>query len=775
MFMVTEEKSTFQIDIDYAKKLVEEWENKGYEAYILRERIGVFHYSGNREGEFQFVTHTDAAALYRVKRVNGKYILVLNYHRCWNYYNRKMVFISGTEDLREYECLFTDDVKITRGDEKNETVISKGIAAVRDCLRGNPARTAYREFEDTGTYSQILVSGGNELTIYVNGANQICKIKIQKASENLIIDEADNSYGSLTGRIPALVGVRPLSPEQMHGYALQLKYADDSTRNYYLHCFDTREIPAKCNISGYEFTIEDFMSATADGEGNIAFRNGYRVLRHILFYRSFRQVDVEHTDKEIYRDENITIHSLYRLPLKECRAVLRVIPRYWGNSEECYGPAEAFLDDNGIRISDITIYRREKKEETLWRNLVCVEPMGKYGYLNDDGTWFAPPIYDRADGFTDKCARVRRAGEDFLLMPDGTDKPFDFPLEMVDYTDGRYLFKAEEWQGEKPDPGYYYDYEDVTPGKWGVMDSEGNIIVEPKYVYATACWDMNCNLKEHAIVARFVDGNLRWGTIDRDGNEVIPCSCSGIYSRWGNGLAFQTEEEGTYGLMDFDGKVIVEPMFGYVEDYNIECRLITAGDNEDRLGVYSVDLGKMIIPKEFDCIDYDEHMISCEPLGICFMDRYFDYSGKEIFFEGYDYVSEASDGLLNTHKDGKAGIIDWNGNVIVPPILENGTDFALYKKGYMITGKKKRKGLARVSGEAILPEIYANIRFYGDILVASEQNKNNWCIRDTLFTLDGRPLLQGPYRRISIDEKRGTLSFESPLGHEYCRITRNER
>ena len=358
-------------------------------------------------------------------------------------------------------------------------------------------------------------------------------------------------------------------------------------------------------------------------------------------------------------------------------------------------------------------------------------------------------------------------------MLDGMEKTFDFPLEMIDYADGRYLFKAEDWQGEKPDPGYYYDYEDVTPGKWGVMDSEGNIIVEPKYVFAAACWDMDYNLKEHAIVARFVEGELRWGAIDRDGREVIPCSYCGLYSRWGNGLAFQTEEDGPYGLMDFEGNIIVEPMFGYIEDYNIEHRLITAGDNEDSIGVYSVDLGKMIIPEEFDCIDYNKHMISCEPFGMCLTERYFDYSGKEIFFEGYDYVSEASDGLLYTHKDRKTGLIDWEGNVIVPPILESNSDFALYNKGYMITGRDKRKGMARVSGEAILPEIYSDIHVYGDILVASERISGNWCIRDTLFALDGQPLLKGPYRHITIDGKRGTLSFESPLGHEYCRITRN--
>lgn len=605
-------------------------------------------------------------------------------------------------------------------------------------------------------------------------SNLICKIHLQEISGNLIIDESDNSYGSLIGHIPQLIGMRILSPEQIHGYALQFKYADDSTRNYYLHCFDTREIPEVCNISGYKFTNDDFMSAALDDAGNVTFRNGYRVPRHVLFYRSTRQVDIEHTDIDLYKGDEIIIHSLYRLPVEEESRRWKKIPWYRGRPDENYGTAEAFLDDNGVRVSDISVYSKEKKEGIMGAYLVCVEPTGKYGYLNGDGTWFAPPIYDRAEIFTDKCAMVARAGKNFLLISDSTEKQFDFPIDLVQFTNNRYLFKAEEWKGEEPDAGHYYDYSDVSPGKWGVMDSDCRVIVEPKYVFAVACWDMELNLKEYSIVARFVDEKLRWGVIDVDGIEVIPCIFSELYSCWGNSIVFQTKEQGPYGLMDFNGNIIVEPMFGYIDDYNVEHRLITAGDYEDDLGVYSIDLGKMIISGDFDCIDYGEHMISCEPFGSSSWKRYFDYSGKEIFFEGYDCVFELSGGLLCAYKDRKSGLIDLEGNVILPPISGGMSVLTNYNKGYVVTGIDNRKGLSRVSGEVILPEIYSDIRFYGDILVASERIEGNRCIRDTLFTLDGRPLLKGPYRHINIDEKSNTLSFESPLGHEYCKIIRND-
>ena len=191
--------------------------------------------------------------------------------------------------------------------------------------------------------------------------------------------------------------------------------------------------------------------------------------------------------------------------------------------------------------------------------------------------------------------------------------------------------------------------------------------------------------------------------------------------------------------------------------------MITAGDDRDNLGVFSVSLGRMITPTEFDCIDYGDKLISCEVQYTC-EDKYYDYDGNKLPFDAYDHVFE-HEGLLNAWKGGKLGVIDWSGKVIIPFVLQNGTDTQLkyYKKGYLVVCSGELKGLSRTNGDVILPEIYSDISFCGDYVVASVRNNTNWIVRDTLFTIDGKPLLEGPYRRIRIKEG-GVLTAETPQG-----------
>ncbi|MBQ7624808.1 MAG: WG repeat-containing protein, partial [Clostridia bacterium] len=318
-------------------------------------------------------------------------------------------------------------------------------------------------------------------------------------------------------------------------------------------------------------------------------------------------------------------------------------------------------------------------------------------------------------------------------------------------------------------PGYYYDYDEAKPGKWGFVNLDGKVVVEPKYVYAIGFWNGG---GEHSVVARFVDGKLRWGVIDLTGKEVIPCIYPEAYCRWGEAVAFKEEGKCLYGLLDFDGNVIVEPKFDYIEAYDPKHRMVTAGESEHDLGVYSVELGKMIIPAEFDCVDYGERMISCEIKHTC-KDKYYDYEGNELPFNDYESVFEYND-VLKAWKDGKVGVIDWDGSIIVPFILEDGTDIHTdyYRKGYYITGSHMLVGLSKTDGTVILPEIYSNISFHGGLVIASSWTDTKHSIKDALFTIDGVLLMEGRYRRMRIGDD-GILEAETPQGKYYYLITQS--
>lgn len=780
MFMLTEDDPFFHIDIEYAEALLHEWSLKGYKASILRECIDVDYYGNDHSNGFHFGTHSSPGrghALHEIKAVNGKDILVFSQHSCWESYYRKIKSVSHSSKTAEYECLFEPDVTISSGEEKEKVTLSTGIDSVKAFFESNsPVKLAYKEFKNTDSYSQILVAGDKVLDLYVDRLNLISEINLSDIScgDRIIVDQSENECISLIDQIPNIVSIRALDPVQMHSLALQINYGGDNKRNYYLACFDGRTVPGIVEVDGHKFSTNVLHSVCLDSAGNVHFSNGYVIPKHILYYRSFRQVQPTYTGTVICNKNNIKIKSVYKLPLTEFKGHFSV-RQYWGNPDECFGPKKAWLDSKGRRISDITLSTIESNDEyDNEATLVSVEPTFKYGFIKNDGTWLVPPIYDKSEKFYDGCAKVTRnvdgTEKTFLLTKEGIEKPFDFPVDVEAFTNNRCAFNAEKWTGEWPDSGYYWDYDWVTPGKWGFIDSEGKVIVEPKYVFAAGFYNGG---GDHSVVARFVDDKLCWGVIDLYGNEVIPCKYPCLYCRWGEAVAFQCEENGPYGVMDFDGNVIVEPQFDYIEAYDPKHKLVTAGDDSDHVGVYSVELKKMLIPPEYDCVDYNDRMISCELSWTC-KDRYFDYSGNELDFSEYDSVYEKGE-LLGVWKDGKNGLIDWDKNIIIPPIMKNGFSYddACYKKGFVISEREKLQGLTKLPDQVIIPEIYSDLSPHGELIIASQNASGNWCLKDSLFTIDGELIMSGVLKNMRFDSKSKTMSVETPTGVEFFEIETN--
>lgn len=311
-----------------------------------------------------------------------------------------------------------------------------------------------------------------------------------------------------------------------------MTYADGTIRNYYLTNFETRKIPDTVEIDGCTFDERILKSVSIKGNG-ICFDNGYVIAAHILFYRSYRQVQATSAQSKGY--ENI-LKPQYMLPLLEFKSHFQT-QHYWGNPGECYGPRDAMLSGDGKRITDISFsgYGFDKWcGSKAWR--VCVEPTDLYGFILEDGSWLAPPVYEAAEHFEGGCVKVKRkvngVSKQFLLMPDGAEIPFEHDIDTRRFDGGLCPYNASKVPVTAPYPGYYWDhdYDDVTAGKWGYIDIHGKIVVKPQYVYAVGFYNGG---GERAVVARLIDGKLYWGAIDRTGKEVIPCTYESLYTRWG--------------------------------------------------------------------------------------------------------------------------------------------------------------------------------------------------------------------------------------------------
>ena len=153
-----------------------------------------------------------------------------------------------------------------------------------------------------------------------------------------------------------------------------------------------------------------------------------------------------------------------------------------------------------------------------------------------------------------------------------------------------------------PDTGLYESYA-IDAGTWGFIDTEGNVVIEPQYVYALGPFGYYCK-EEYFVVAKMVDGKARWGVLDHTGTEAIPCQYTAIHDTEYDVVIFQEEEKGLYGLMYIDGTIIIKPKFAHIDSFEVDMhnKILVAGTDNYFVGVYSLEKDQFIVPCRFGVI-----------------------------------------------------------------------------------------------------------------------------------------------------------------------------
>jgi len=128
--------------------------------------------------------------------------------------------------------------------------------------------------------------------------------------------------------------------------------------------------------------------------------------------------------------------------------------------------------------------------------------------------------------------------------------------------------------------------------KWGYKDAiTGKIIIEPKYNYAL---EFRENLAVVAI-------NLKYGFIDKKGNEIIPLKYDRCFSFSESMAAIRLNNQ--YGFIDKKGNEIIPPKyenfyFAFNRDIHGFCEGLVAVQL-DKWGFID-KTGKVVIPFEYD-------------------------------------------------------------------------------------------------------------------------------------------------------------------------------
>lgn len=787
-FMHFEDDLEFPLDPKYAYELINAWEQKGYKAQIMRNCVGIDNYPNS--SRFRMVSHLseDLGTDYLIPTlVNDKYIFVRASEPFWKHADALLFSAISSGLTSEYESIFAEDAVIARCHnrsaydrangkyEKTEPFVN-GITAIKDYFDGKDnVFMAYVKKRKSIAYSSMLMSGNNKYIMFVGARNlltQLVEEPLAGDEEFIPMPQEQMPSGEI---MPDLVGVRALDIPTMHSYAIQLSFADCCVKNYYLANITEAELPELVTVDGYEFNLDVLNSVTLicdhHREG-VEFSNGYYIPAHILYYHGATQLVTEKIPGTAFENETLKIEGVYRVPLHIRRRVF--CDTYQPRPGEYYGTGYTLLDENGNRTTDYSAFRIDSRGMGS-RELLCTrsESSSLVGYMRRDGSWLVPPIFDDGNDFEyGHCVEVKKGDKKYLFNELGEIIEFPYDIDFRNFSGDLCEFSTGKYEGTYTYPDEEY-FDELSAGNWGFVDKYGKIVIEPQYVFTTGFR----HYENRAFVAKDVGGKTLWGLIDEKGNEVIPCIYPNLGTHSGTAVNFQRTEHGDYGIMDFDGNIIMEPRYDSIYEYDEKHGLIAFfldWSEGHHVGIARVSDGEIIIPAKYGYIGFEDNYIECEKeywTDTETMCDYYDYEGNLLPHDSCKHSWKCEGGYGSWNSQHKCGAVDENNNIIVPFIFEDSSHIGYYQSGYVVTGTKRKFGLSTREGKVMLAEKYRDITIKDDFIIASYRNDANWDIIDELYLLDGTPVFTDTYRRVSIDGDK--LTRETPLGLEHYRIVRN--
>lgn len=305
---------------------------------------------------------------------------------------------------------------------------------------------------------------------------------------------------------------------------------------------------------------------------------------------------------------------------------------------------------------------------------------------------------------------------------------------------------------------YFTAYKD---GKWGIIDQDGNLVINTTYDEMLAVPDKNrdvfiyaydidedtlsyktkaINAKKQELFTGYdqvqaienfdskqniwyekdvlkVQKNGKYGLINLTGENILKCEYDKISALQGVEGNLLIEKEGKIGLANTSGQVIVEPTYKNIlslkEGHKNEYIIVDENDNK---GVISTSGSVIIEPKykEIKYIDSGENFAVYDGTW-----KIATSNGTVLLDQGYEEIRNIKGENVIVKKDGKYGVVTTSGEIK----LENQYEDLNYAFSiYYIAKKDGKFGIININGESIIPFEYINMYYIeeGTLIVADK-------------------------------------------------------
>jgi hypothetical protein len=315
---------------------------------------------------------------------------------------------------------------------------------------------------------------------------------------------------------------------------------------------------------------------------------------------------------------------------------------------------------------------------------------GLFGFKDDKGVIIIPPVFDKAESFKNGFAVVKN---DILWgVIDAKGKtiiPFNYDFIIISHNGWIHAQIEAAWCLFTTD---------------GVLHLTLNNILSWRY-------------PEAGIIA--VKKTNGWGCIDMRGKTVVPFIYKSLGPVTNNWLSFF--ENGKWGWLNKDGKVVIEPQFDQLGKWNQEYWWGRIGDTYTLYNFY----GQVICDEGWEQIVTPNKNMAAVKTQIGWKYINPDFSTRLQLLAGYQWADHFSEGLAPVKKNDLWGFIDVTGKELIAPRYSMVNSFS---EGLAAVCENGLWGFIDFEGNTAIPFDYTEAGYFNSGKARVKKNLNYFFI-----------------------------------------------
>lgn len=334
------------------------------------------------------------------------------------------------------------------------------------------------------------------------------------------------------------------------------------------------------------------------------------------------------------------------------------------------------------------------------------------------------------------------------------------------------LLTKDKSQGKIISKDYAVAFKD---NKWGVIDNEGNIVIDPSYAemivipnskndvflctydvdYTSGTYKTKTlNSKNEEIFTDYekveaiqnmddkanvwyennclkVEKSGKYGVINLSGKELLSCEYDQITSIEGIKNAFKYLKDGKYGVVDSEGKIVLKPEYTDITNLGKDSKDGFIIKNEEgKYGVVNYS-GETVLTPDYESVlkvhGNDLYVVTKSGKQVLVKN-----DGNEILTTGFDAITailkNQENGII-VKNNNKYGVIKTTGDVIIEAKYD---DLKEAKSGILIAKENGKYGVINLEGNTKVEFKYNSITYneVANIYIAENESFNNEILDD---------------------------------------------